>query len=150
PRLPWAQLKVRAREIPYKSLAFFRELLGQPDGCALTYVPGQNVWKTTIDLRKIKPNTFEGTDPRFQLKVFARDRAGNKSSDVLPLRFAWETGDRLLWRKDASVMVYHGEVKSKSLDAFFMAEEMVTNRQYALFLQDQGRAYECPEDKIDQ
>jgi formylglycine-generating enzyme required for sulfatase activity len=74
--------------------------------------------------------------------VLAEDKAGHVNAVSSRLRFAWETGDKLLWRQDNSALVYHDAVKSKNMDPFWMQETEVTNRQYALFLEAQGGTYD--------
>jgi len=111
-----------------------------------SYLPsekeGATIWKVGIDLQDIKPQLFTVKDPGFELRVLAKDNAGHVNFVSRWLTFAWETGDKLLWRKDNSTLVYHDAVKSENMDPFWMQETEVTNRQYRQFLEAQGGKYD--------
>ncbi len=112
----------------------------------LAMAPVQGTWKVAIPITRAgleKPGAFDELRPTFEVTVRATDRAGHASSSTLHLDFAWENGDRLLW-KDGSVLVHHDTCRAQIGDVppFWMARTEVTNRQFARFLEAQGGTYD--------
>jgi hypothetical protein len=104
------------------------------------------VWETKVEIGPngiTKPSVFDTVETRFDAVLMASDEAGHPSDPVtVRLRFAWGNGDRLMWERDGSILVYHEEgsfADGTKLPAFFIAETEVSNEQYRKYLMDTGQ-----------